>query len=152
MLPATGHRWLNQKRFFDVSNTVSRGLAPANNDAPDPRSAGSRPDARLESKAARMHMLGRMRGKHFFTAVMADSAMDVMLSLFVGELQSSKVSDTALAVGNLLSKDETDTVIERLVQAGLAVVTGQDLDRRTVGLTPLGSARMRSFVSDYPDV
>jgi predicted transcriptional regulator len=99
-----------------------------------------------------MHMLGRLRGKHFFTPVMADSAMDVMLSLLVGELQSSTVSDTALAVGNLLNRDETETIIDRLVQAGLAVVTGNEPDRRTVGLTPLGSARMRSFVSDYPDV
>lgn len=99
-----------------------------------------------------MHTFGRLRGKHFFTPVMADTAMDVMLSLFVGELQSSKVSDTALAVGNLLNREETDAIIDRLVQAGLAVVTAQEPERRTVGLTPLGSARMRSFVSDYPDV
>jgi len=109
-------------------------------------------DAQLEAKAAHMHMLGRLRGQHFLTPVMADSAMDVMLSLFVGELQSSPVSDTALAVGNLLSPAEADAVFDKLVQAGLAVVTGEMPDRRTVGLTPLGSARMRSFVSDYPDV
>jgi hypothetical protein len=112
----------------------------------------ARPYGPLEAKATRMHMLGRRRAKHFFTPVMADSAMDVMLSLFVGELQSSTVSDTALAVGNMLSAAETDALIDRLVQAGLAVVTAIEPDRRTVGLTPLGSARMRSFVSDYPDV
>lgn len=121
-----------------------------------PFGAAGRPqpgtDAQLEAKAAHMHILGRLRGQHFFTPVMADSAMDVMLSLFVGELQSSPVSDTALAVGNLLSRTEADAVIDKLVQAGLAVVTGEMPDRRTVGLTPLGSARMRSFVSDYPDV
>jgi hypothetical protein len=106
---------------------------------------------RLEAKASRMHAIGRLRGKHFFTPVMADSAMDVMLSLFIGELLSASVSDTALAVANLLSREETDSIIEKLVQAGLAVVTGREPDRRTVGLTPLGSARMRSYVSDYPD-
>lgn len=109
-------------------------------------------DAWLEAKATRMHMLGRLRGQHFITPAMADSPMDVMLSLFVGELQSSPVSDTALAVGNLLNRVEVDAVIDKLVQAGLAVVTGEAPDRRTVGLTPLGSARMRSFVGDYPDV
>ncbi len=137
-----------------MSNSVPRGTHPASGhpDAPEAPVTATRPDASLEAKATRLHMLGRLRGKHFFTPVMADSAMDVMLSLLVGELQSSKVSDTALAVGNLLSKEETSVVIEKLVQSGLAVITGVEPDRRTVGLTPLGSARMRSFVSDYPDV
>ena len=136
-----------------MSNNVQRGQSPAYLAAGGETGAGAaHPNAWLEAKATRMHTLGRLRGKHFFTPVMADSAMDVMLSLFVGELQSSKVSDTALAVGNLLNREETDTIIDKLVQAGLAVVTGLEPDRRTVGLTPLGSARMRSFVSDYPDV
>jgi len=109
------------------------------------------PDA-LEAKATRMHGLGRLRGKHFLAAVMADSAMDVMLCLLVGELQGIPVSDTALAVGNMLSREETDLMIDKLVNAGLAVVTSHDGNRRIVALTPLGSARMRSFVADYPDV
>lgn len=113
---------------------------------------GARQEAGLESKAARMHMLSRFRGQHFVTPIMADSAMDVMLSLFVGELQNCDVSETALATANLLSRRETDAVIDKLVQAGLAVLTGHEPDGRTVGLSPLGSARMRSFVNDYPDV
>lgn len=108
--------------------------------------------ASIEGKAARMHAFGRLRGQHFGTALMADSAMDMMLSLFVGELQSSPVSDTALAVGNKLSREEADLMIDKLINAGLAAETGANPDRRTVGLTPLGSARMRSFVNDYPDV
>jgi len=109
-------------------------------------------DASIEGKAARMHGLGRLRGEHFRTALMADSAMDVMLTLFIGELQASPVSDTALAGGNKLSREEADLMIDKLINAGLAAVTGENPDRRTVGLTPLGSARMRSFVNDYPDV
>ncbi|WP_250890258.1 hypothetical protein [Sphingobium nicotianae] len=136
-----------------MSNDAQRGKSPAFHAAtPETGSAGAGPEVRLEAKATRLHTLSRLRGKHFFTPVMADSAMDVMLSLFVGELQSSKVSDTALAVGNMLNREETETIIDRLVQAGLAVITGHEPDRRTVGLTPLGSARMRSFVNDYPDV
>lgn len=106
----------------------------------------------LEAKATRMHGLGRLRGKHFLIPIMADSAMDVMLSLFVGELQGTLVSDTALAVGNGLSREDTALMIDKLVNAGLAAVASHAGDRRTVGLTPLGSARMRSFVNDYPDV
>jgi hypothetical protein len=113
---------------------------------------GAGHEAGLESKAARMHMLSRFRGQHFVTPIMADSAMDVMLSLFVGELQNCDVSETALATANLLSRRETNILIDKLVQAGLAVLTGHEPDGRTVGLSPLGSARMRSFVNDYPDV
>ena len=111
-----------------------------------------RHDGELEAKAARMHMLGRFRAQHFITPIMADSALDVMLSLFVGELQRCGVSETALATANLLSRKETSALIDKLVQAGLAVLTGHEPDGRTVGLSPLGSARMRNFVNDYPDV
>jgi AcrR family transcriptional regulator len=114
--------------------------------------SGRRDDARLESKASRMHLLNRLRGQHFLAPVMADSAMDVMLSLFVGEMQRRAVSGVALATANLLSRAEVDSLIDRLVQAGLAVITGLEPDGRSVGLTPLGSARMRSFINDYPDV
>lgn len=109
-------------------------------------------DAGLASKAARMHLLSRFRGQHFVTPIMADSAMDVMLSLFVGELQHCEVSETALVTANILSRKEAASIIDRLVQAGLAVLTGHEPEGRTVGLSPLGSARMRSFVNDYPDV
>ncbi len=136
-----------------MSNLARRNMTPeAQSDLPATIGSLSQQDAALEAKATRMHMLGRMRAKHFCAPVMADSALDIMLSLFVGELQSSKVSATALAVGNLLNREEADLFIDRLVHAGLAVVTGQGSDRRTVGLTPLGSARMRSFVNAYPAV
>lgn len=109
-------------------------------------------DAAIEAKAARMHGLGRLRDKYFGASVMGDGAMSMMLSLLVGELQGRPVTSGALAVGGLLSREETDLMIDKLVSAGLAVVTEAGPDRRTVGLTPLGSARMRSFVNDYPDV
>jgi hypothetical protein len=108
--------------------------------------------AGLEGKAARMHLLSRLRGQHFLATVMADSPMDLMLSLFVGELQGRSVNETALATANLLNRAEANDFIDRLVQAGLAVITGREPEGRTVGLSPLGSARMRSFVNDYPDV
>jgi len=136
-----------------MSNSSQRSFELAHGtELPVTQAGGPRQDGWLEAKAARMHMLGRLRSKHFFAPVMADSAMDTMLSLFVGELQSSSVSDTALAVANLLSREETDLMIDKLVHAGLAIVTGEESERRTVGLTPLGSARMRSFVNDHPDV
>ena len=108
--------------------------------------------ARMEAQATRLHMQGRKRGKLFLAPVMADSAMDIMLCLAVGEFQGISVSAAALATANLLSRAETDAFIDRLVQAGLAVITGVAPEGRAVGLTPLGSARMRGFLNDYPDV
>ncbi len=137
-----------------MSHFLHRGLprAPLTAAGAESGSGSTGQDRLLVEKATRMHMLSRLRGRHFFAPVMADSAMDVMLSLFVGELQSSPVSDTAIAVGNLLTREDTQAIIDRLVQADLAYEAGAEPDRRIIALTPLGSARMRSYVSDYPDV
>lgn len=110
------------------------------------------PDDALAAKATKLHALGRLRGELFLSTVMMDSAMDLMLSLLVGELQAKPVHDTTLAVANMLGRVETNLMIDKLVDAGLVRVASQNGDRRTVALTPLGSARMRSFVNDYPAV
>lgn len=83
---------------------------------------------------------------------MSDSTMGVMLSLFQGELASIPLSESNVALTNMLEASEARRIIESLIQAGLIVVTGENPERRTVGLTPLGSARMRSYISDHPDI
>jgi hypothetical protein len=136
-----------------VIGEIERGnLAPAGFEFSGTAARNRGDDAWLEAKASRMHLLSRLRGQHFLATVMADSAMDVALTLFVGEMQRRPVSEMMLAAANLLSRSETAALIDRLVQAGLAVVTGREPEGRTVGLSPLGSARMRSFINDYPDV
>lgn len=107
-------------------------------------------DLELAVRAVRLHELVKVRDHHFRRSVMADTAMAMTLSLFLGELKSVSLTQGTLALVNMLDDDEAHTVIESLIHAGLAVVTGENLERRTVGLTPLGSARMRSFVRDYP--
>ncbi len=106
---------------------------------------------KLAVKAQRMLDLTKQREEHFRRSVMADKAMSVMLSLFLAELKAVLLTEATLALINLLDGDEGRGVVESLIHAGLAVVTGENPERRTVGLTPLGSARMRSFISDYPD-
>lgn len=108
-------------------------------------------DLGLAVRAVRLHELVKARDCHFRRSVMADSAMAMMLSLFLGELKNVVLTQGTLALVNMLDDDEAHTVIESLIHAGLAVVTGATPERRSVGLTPLGSARMRSFVRDYPD-
>jgi hypothetical protein len=119
----------------------------------------SRGDAWLLSKAVRMHRLNRLRDRHFLAAVMADSAMDVMLTLFIGELQDRAVDAASLAATNMLAPEEVAPLVDRLVQSGLVMSVGRDGpgpgrdgSGPRLGLSPLSSMQMRSFVGDYPDV
>ena len=109
-------------------------------------------DARLEVRARRLHELVKRRDGYFRRPIMADSAMGVMLSLFLAELAAIPVSESNLALTNILDSGEARRVVESLVHAGLVIVTGENPQRWTVGLPPLGSARMRSFISDHPDI
>ncbi len=106
----------------------------------------------LEAKARRLHDRISQREIHFRRSVMSDSPMGVMLPLFQGELASVTLSESNIALTNMLEASEARRIIESLIQAGLIVVTGETPERRTVGLTPLGSARMRSYISDHPDI
>lgn len=105
-------------------------------------------DLNLIATAVRLHELVKQRNHHFRRAVMADGAMALMLSLFLGELKSVSLTQGTLGLVNMLDDDEVAPIVESLIHAGLVVVTGETPEHRTVGLTPLGSARMRSFVSD----
>ncbi len=109
-------------------------------------------DFGLVVRAVRLHELVKVRDHHFRRSVMADSAMAMMLSLFLGELKSVSLTQGTLSLVNMIEDDEATATIDSLIHAGLAAVTGETPERRTVGLTPLGSARMRSFVSDYPEI
>ena len=114
-------------------------------------SADPAPSA-LEAKALRLQALVRQRDTYFRRSIMADSTMGVMLSLFLAELQAVSLTEATLRLAGLLEGGEGRRVLDTLVHAGLAVLTGDNPERRSVGLTPLGSARMRSFISDYPDI
>jgi hypothetical protein len=118
----------------------------------NPLDLASHSDFQLVSRAVRLHELVKVRDHHFRRSVMADGAMAMMLSLFLGELKSVLLTPGTLSLVNMLDEDEAQSILDSLIHAGLAVVTGENLERRTVGLTALGSARMRSFVSDYPEV
>jgi len=111
-----------------------------------------RTDAGLEAKARRLLALARRRDGHFRSGVMADGAMSIMLSLLLADQAAILLTQANLALTNLLDGEEAESIVESLIHAGLIAITGANPDRRTVGLTPLGSARMRSYISDYPDI
>lgn len=106
----------------------------------------------LETKAQRLLELVRQRDTYFRRSVMADGTMSVMLSLFLAELKAVPLTQATLALVSLLEDAEGQGVVDSLIHAGLVIVSGDNSERCTVGLTPLGSARMRSFISDYPDI
>lgn len=108
-------------------------------------------DARLRTRAERMRNQIKARSQHFRRPVMSDGAMAIMLSLFQNEFEALSLTRDTLAMANMLEDGEATRIIENLVNAGLIAVTGENPERRTVGLSPLGSAHMRSFVSDFPE-
>jgi hypothetical protein len=94
----------------------------------------------------------RLRDEHFRRAVMADSVLAIMLSLFLAELRGVSLTSATLALVNMLDGGECDAVVDSLVHAGLAELTGINPERRSVGLSALGSARMRSYIGAFPDI
>ncbi|HEX7819416.1 MAG TPA: hypothetical protein VF463_02225 [Sphingobium sp.] len=106
----------------------------------------------VETRAVALHNLQRLRMRHFVSPVMADLAMNVMLTLFISECHKMTAGEQSILLANHIAPVEGAVLIDTLVQAGLVVVTGKMPGRRSVGLTPLGSARMRAYVIDSSDL
>jgi hypothetical protein len=83
---------------------------------------------------------------------MADNAMSLMLTLFISECQNMAAGEQSIVLANQIAPLEGTALIDTLVQAGLVVATGKMPGRRTVGLSPLGSARMRAYIMDSLDL
>lgn len=96
----------------------------------------------------RLHRVGRRRARHFGPPLLLDHGMNMMLSLLIAEIEQIVVSEAAILLANEAPADAEPALIDNLILAGLAAATGTKPGRRTVGLTPLGSARMRGFVTE----
>lgn len=105
----------------------------------------------LEAKAQMLHDVGQLRKRHFVSPVMHDASMTVMLTLFIAECRSLDAGEQSVLLANHLPPREGAALLDTLVQAGLIATTGTMPGRRSVGLTPLGSARMRAYVAGYPE-
>ncbi|HWJ69890.1 MAG TPA: hypothetical protein VNS79_07580 [Sphingobium sp.] len=116
------------------------------------KAAGTPADAGLDVKARRLLALSRLRDDHFRTGVMVDSAMCVMLSLLIAEIAEIPLTPANLTLANNLDREEARRVIDALMRVGLIVITEVAPDRRIIALTSLGSARMRGYIGDHPDI
>lgn len=117
-----------------------------------PPSLASAASPELERRARRLHALVKRRDACFMRPVLADHAMAVMLSLFIADLRDEPMTGRALALANLLEASQLSPLLEQLVEAGLVIISGEGDERRRIALSSAGSARMRSFISDFPDI
>jgi hypothetical protein len=109
-------------------------------------------DRALEARAVALHSLNRLRVRHFVSPALADPAMSLMLTLFIGECQAIMLGEQGVLLANQVESAPGATLLDTLVHAGLIVATGETPGRRSVGLTPLGSARMRAFIADSSEL
>lgn len=75
-----------------------------------------------------------------------------MLTLVIGECQAMTMAEQSVLLANQIAPLEGGALLDTLVQAGLVVATGKMPGQRSVGLTPLGSARMRAYIVDSSDL
>jgi hypothetical protein len=116
----------------------------------DGQCATSLSGAVLLARANQMHGISPAKARYFPQPITRDSAMNILLSLFVAECEGISVSEPSLLLANMEGPVSGGCLIDQLVQAGLAKTTGKRPGHRSVGLTPLGSARMRGYLADLP--
>lgn len=97
----------------------------------------------METRAAHLHAENRRRAELFNRPVMADSAMDIMLTALIAHEQGTGLTRTAAAMANRLGHTAAEPIIADLITARL-LANGAEADR--IVLTQLGVDLMREFV------
>jgi predicted transcriptional regulator len=106
-------------------------------------SASTQQGATTLDAAAKMHALNRRRAFHFNTPVMADSAMDVMLTVLIAQEQHVPISLNAIIMANRLQQDSCEKLLGDLASAGLLCRKGAE---GAVRLTTKGLAQMQEYL------
>lgn len=108
------------------------------------RTARQTDNISLERRAAELHALSRRRTDLFNRPVMADTAMDIMLTALIAHEQGTVLTRLSAAMANRLPLASADSMIEELIGARLL----RHGDRRDqINPTQLGVDLMREFVS-----
>lgn len=97
----------------------------------------------LEMSAVRLHEANQRRILHFNSAVLADSAMDILVSLLIARLHRRPVTGTALAMANRIPPEKCVALLSELAQAGL--VTGNG-GQGPVDLTEQADRQLRAYL------
>jgi predicted transcriptional regulator len=128
------------------SSPVGRAVARDGNVVGD-SSAAVHPggNATLEA-ATRLHALSRKRAFLFNTPAMADSAMDIMLSVLIAHQQNVQITHLAIAMANRLPQEKCEAFLEALALAGLISHKGPG---NTVHLTVKGLDQMQDYIKNF---
>ncbi|MEO8722453.1 MAG: hypothetical protein ABI395_02870 [Sphingobium sp.] len=109
-------------------------------------SPGSSVSSSSLEAASRMHARNRRRASHFNTPVMADSTLDVMLTVMIAYEQHVPIRQNAIALANRLPPENCETLLEALTRAGLLSPKGPE---GTVQLTAKGIAQMQEYLRNF---
>jgi delta-aminolevulinic acid dehydratase/porphobilinogen synthase len=101
-------------------------------------------DSVILKTAQRMHRLALQRGYYFYTNLFKNPTWLIMLNLFVNERTDIVTNLTSLTITNRLTKEELDTTIDQLQDAGMIVVAADE----EVTLTPLAAKQMAGFIGE----
>lgn len=104
-------------------------------------------DGDIERRAADLHAVSRRRADLFNQAVMADSAMDIMLTALIAHEQGTALTRLTAAMANRLTTARADLIIDELIAARLMTRAEQGAQ---IGLTQLGVEKMREYVAGCP--
>lgn len=96
-----------------------------------------------DAAALRLHAANRHRAAHFGAPVMADSAMDILLSLLLARSNARAPSVAALALAHGMTPDKCHDLIGQMVQAGLVLRAG---DGASVRLSQRGERLLRDYL------
>ncbi len=99
----------------------------------------------LEMRAAELHAASRRRSQIFGQPVMADAAMDIMLTGLIAHEQGTVLTRMSATMANCLSPVRGDAVIDDLIAARF-MQRGERRDQ--IALTALGIDLMRQFVEN----
>jgi len=107
----------NARPKSDARDLDSPALSPGNDDSGIDIAANKRDAA---SMASYLHELGRLKKLHLSDALFANPALDVLLTLYIADQENLTPPVASLSVANHMTANECDTVLDQLVERGLA--------------------------------
>lgn len=107
----------NARPKSDARDLDIGAFSPGNDDTGSDISLDE-PDA--GSIASYLHELGRLNKLHLNDALFANPALDVLLTLYIADQEGLRPPVASLSVANHMTAGECDTVLDQLVERGLA--------------------------------
>lgn len=99
----------------------------------------------LERRAVNLHAASRRRADYFNRPVMADRAMDIMLTAFIAHQQGTVLTRATAAMANRIAAPVAEQIIDELLASNLLQRGSGPTDIR---ITSFGAELMSKFVEN----